>query len=260
MIHTRATVEMKGRLYPGYEVVDEYYKTKVLGRFDMYVNPNDKSVTPHLINDGFWEAWITTWMMNNVDDQTTFYDIGANTGYYSLLALSLGSVASIFEPNPEYAKMIKKSLNLQSCNSAVIHNIALSDSLGQAYLNIPKELHGSASLHDIPGYETNQIVVPMMRLDGIHNGGGVSKHIVKIDAEGHEEYIWRGMKGFLKPSERKKTVLLEYTPNMYTKDFLPSLREWGSIGWINYSGNEESVTDEWIKLLTDWQMLVIREK
>ncbi len=65
------------------------------------------------------------------DGQRVFYDIGANTGYFWILALSLPGknvVTHFFEPLSEHTDCIKKSIYLNRFdNNAFIHQIGLSN-------------------------------------------------------------------------------------------------------------------------------------
>jgi FkbM family methyltransferase len=239
----------------------EYDWVTVLDMFPMYVNRNDKSVSPHLINEGFWESWITTWVMNNIRPGDVFWDIGANTGYYGLLAYHLGAQAMAFEPNPVYAEMLRKTkARLGIKYGFYVNEFALSNYNGEATLNIPTELHGSASLSAIvPGYKTTKVTVPVASFDEKFPQCGAGRQVFKIDAEGEEERILEGMKGFLKQTPHK-LVMMEYTPGAYSELFLTDLFNDWNVTWINHAGYEGAVTPEGLLRQTDWLMLVLRPK
>ena len=255
---TRATVEMKGKCFAGaQEVLGPYTWSRVLGMFDMYSLNADGSVSPHLVKDGYWESWITTWFINNVGKRDNFIDIGANTGYYSFLANSLGAGVVAFEPNPTYAKMMVDTIKRANIDNMRVLEYALSNYNGTATLNIPKTLHGSASLNSIDAsFETDKIEVAVRQLDEIMPPQAI-REIIKIDAEGEEERILEGAKGFLKDCFAK-VVLLEYTPNAYSDTFLDELFDKWHVTWINFAGEEERVTKDWIRSQPDWIMLVLR--
>jgi len=232
---------------------------RVLNRFEMYVNRNDKSVSPHLINDGFWESWITKWVMDNVDNTTFFIDIGANTGYYSFLAESLGATVVAFEPNSIYSEMMRSTINRSGSKAIYVYEEALSNYWGEASLNIPTELHGSASLNEIiPGYATTQQTVQVRRLDDVlHHRSDFEQAIIKIDAEGEEERILEGAREFLDKTPNV-TVLLEYTPHAYSRDFVDNLFDTWIVTTIDSNGNEQRIIPQWLEAQTDWVMLVLR--
>lgn len=257
MKYTRQYVESLGRLGAGILTqTDEWYLVRVLNSVPIYCHKEDHSVTPSLLNYGFWESWITTWFLNNVGHGTVFVDVGANTGYYAFLAERHGAKVMAFEPNPKYAKMIRATIGYNH-SSLRFHEAALSDEDGTAVLNIPKQLHGSASFNDIPGYEVDQIEVQTKRLDSLVSRP-IGKWVFKLDVEGAEEKVLTGMQTVL--SELKNPIIMmEYTPNAYSPDFLNNLFD-NSVAWINYAGEEEPVSKEWIRAQTDWVMLTIRKK
>lgn len=255
---TRDDVEQLSRLNSGIkDTVGNYHWVNVLDGIEMYVLDSDKSVTPHLVFDGFWESWITTWVLNNVKQGDVFWDIGANTGYYSLLAYELGALVQAFEPNPVYFKMLNATKERRGIKGSFrISETALSNYTGEATLHIPTELHGSASLSEIiPGYETTEVEVSVRPLDDYTVGAG--RQILKIDAEGEEERILQGARKFL-DSTPHRMVLLEYTPGAYSRNFVDELFEKWSVSWIDHSGGEAPVTPEWIRAQRDWVMLVLR--
>lgn len=240
---------------------DKYIWLKVLGSFEMYTMIGDESVTPCLVRDFFWESWITTWVINNLDSGMTFVDVGANTGYYSFLAQALGANVICFEPNPVYAKMIESTADRAGkARNIEIFKFALSNRRGSFPLHIPVGLHGSASLNKIPdGYEFIDVSVSVDKMDNLITPPRYSEVMMKIDAEGEEEKILIGAKKFLEAAN-KPVILMEYTPHAYSKDFLYDIRQEWDISWINYDGHDEPVSREWIESQTDWLMLVLRRK
>lgn len=256
----RQTVEEMSRAKAGIKAVEGNYQlVTVLGAIEMYVLDSDKSVSPHLANDGFWESWITTWFINNIRPGTVFFDIGANTGYYAFLAQSLGALVEAFEPNPVYAEMIRQSAkHLELDRGFHVSEYALSDYNGEAVLHVPTELHGSGSLNEIPpGYEFTNVTVNVRSFDELKPRCGAGVQVFKIDAEGEEERVLAGMKKFLAQTPHK-VIMMEYTPGAYSPEFVANLFNDWQVRWINHSGNEDEVSPEWLAAQSDWVMLVLR--
>lgn len=255
----RNVLEFKSRGAAGViEEVGNYQWVRVLDMFEMYALKGDESVSPHLVRDGFWESWITAWVMDNVGPDTKFWDVGANTGYYSFLAHSLGAHVAAFEPNPVYADMMQATAERHGLNYGFkLHRYALSDRDGAGTLHIPVGLHGSASLNEIPpGYEFDNIQVTVRRWDGVYGVAGSGNHVIKIDAEGEEERVLAGANQFLNTST-DITILLEHTPGAYSKTFLEKLELRWSLNWINGDGVAEPVEKSWIRSQKDWVMLAL---
>lgn len=264
---TRSAIEDRGDR--GKRVVDETdstYTVRVLDMFDLVVLKDDESLTPCLVNDGFWEAWITSWLTRWVRPGMTFIDIGANCGYYTMLARHLvgphGRVVA-YEPNPVYAEILRKTREINDVFFR-IREVALSDKVGRVTLSVPGQFHGSASIVEgvIPeGYDLHTYDVRTTTLDNELNQITFwNSDVVKIDAEGAEELIWHGAQRLFHADMSHSTILLEYTPNAYSEDFLSELFDWGYVFEVAFDGGEIPASIEGIQSATDWKMLIIRRK
>jgi FkbM family methyltransferase len=251
---TRAELEQKSRAHAGViREQNDYKLVTILRDIPIYIMKDDKSVGPHLESDGFWEAWISTWFLNNINENTNFVDIGSNTGYYSLLAASKGASVVAFEANPKYVKMLRyTTVDYDNFN---VWNYAVSDKREKLDLQIPYELQGSATITggiDEEIYPCYHIEVEADKLDNL--GITAENAIIKIDAEGAEERIWNGMSEVLK---NKPTIVLEYTPNSYSDEFIDKLEAYAPLRWINYDGIAQGIDRYWLAAQTDWVMLVL---
>lgn len=259
MKYTRHYVESKGRLYAGnYGEHGEWTEVNALG-VPMYARTDDFSVTPCLINDGFWESWITAWFLNNLGSDT-FVDIGANTGYYSILAANKGLTVEAYEPNPKYVEMMNASQTLVEDGDFRVYECAVSNRSGTAILSIPERLQGSATIRDVDlsAYNSSPLEVRTVTLDTHFANAHKRDMLIKVDAEGAEELVWDGAQH---TNERHSPVwMIEYTPGAYSDEFLDKLESYGDLMWINHSGEEEPIDKGYILSRTDWLMLVIRPR
>ena len=262
---TRSEVELNGRSGRNtFEETESPRLVHVMDEFDLFVLKDDTSLTPCLTHDGFWEAWITSWITRWLRPGMTFLDIGANVGYYTMIADRLvgkyGSVVA-YEANPVYAELLRNTRNRNNANFK-LRNYAVADHLGEETLIVPDTLHGSASI--VQKFEDfsnkTEYVVPATTLDHeVMNLIFFRHDIVKIDAEGAEEMIWAGGSR-LWDSLDHTTVMLEWTPNAYSDQFMNKLYDWGYVSTVGYDGGEYSVTKEWINSQSDWVMLIIRKR
>jgi FkbM family methyltransferase len=261
MKYTRHYVEAKGKMSAGIiEQHDDWTLLRALGVL-MYARTADFSVTPCLIKDGYWESWITAWFLNNVEQVDMFVDIGANTGYYSILADNKGVEVVAYEPNPDYVEMIIESTKLTSHETAFkIFPYAISNKNGLATLTIPGQFEGSASITnpDFSAYTTRDFQVNTVTLDHHFNARAQTSMLIKVDAEGAEELVWSGA---TETNQRHAPVwMMEYTPGAYSETFLDKLEEYGNLSWINHDGAEEPISKVDIITANDWLMLVIRPR
>jgi len=146
---------------------------------------------------------ITKFLIKNLKEDDIFYDIGANYGFYTYLALEFCKEVHSFEPLPEVFKYLYR--NLKNEPKAVLNNIALSDSTGNVLMYINKiSTAGSTIIKEI--FQNNyknfskEIMVSTTTLDDYiksHN----KPTILKIDVEGAEsKIIDGGLKFFINNS------------------------------------------------------------
>ena len=108
---------------------------QVLGELKLFVIGDDIGFSPHMIFEGYWEYWLTRHFAEVIQPGDTVLDIGANLGYYTLLAANLvgsaGQVVAI-EPNPEVFRRLSASIAVNGfAPRTSARNVALA-SAGEA--------------------------------------------------------------------------------------------------------------------------------
>lgn len=239
---------------------------RVLDKYLMYVDTEDRSIAPHLIMNGFWEAWITLAFAEHVQAGWRVVDIGANVGYYTLLFADLvGPTGKVFayEPNPEMFELIEWNTDVNGFTERVLPFRALiSDTVDDnAQLFVPEghTCNAAASekhLHLFDGEDYEARPVLQRSLDHLVELGDLDERIdlVKIDAEGSEPRIWEGMQK-LWQANRNMVVVMEWTPQLYDdpEALLYQLNEAGAaIQIIGYDGQLAPLAS---KTTTETQML-----
>ena len=141
-----------------------------------------------------------------------FMDIGANTGFYSLLACSSGASKIIaFEPIPEICSLLKENVNLSDMSDLIeIHQEAISDKCGLVKIYSPvdneKYIETSASLsQSFRGGQDVGIDIRTISLNSFASHDWLANFsrdknclILKIDVESHELPVLLGADVFLK--------------------------------------------------------------
>lgn len=170
---------------------------QVLGDVQLHIDPDDDSLAPHLLRDGYWESWVSVAIGRVVQPEWVCVDAGAHFGYYTALMSRCGARGVLaFEPQPSLARLIRRTVD---SNRLMLHTIvevkeyALAESEGQTPLYIYGRLSGSASLGEVPELKrTGEIAVRTTTLD-VQTRHLTRLDLLKIDCEGAEERIWRGM-------------------------------------------------------------------
>lgn len=140
----------------------------------------------------------------------TFVDIGANVGLVTLLLADKIKHALLFEPNPTAYKRAIENLEMNQLPYQVFP-IALSDTIGTVEL---ENCGASSCNRTVEGFTTTlpTVMVPRTTFDQFLKERTQDLppiDAVKIDIEGHENSVLRGMKEFLR-DRRPKLVMFEY--------------------------------------------------
>lgn len=145
--------------------------------------------------------------------QAVFLDIGANTGFYSLLAAASGAHhVHAFEPVTEIADVLKANVAVSELQKQIsLHPCALGEQIGSQTLFFPLCDHGlvetSASMNaDFRARHAEQRQVPVQTLDALIQTGlrGISFDtcaaplLIKIDVETAEPMVLAGAQHTLK--------------------------------------------------------------
>ena len=185
----------------------------------------------NLLLHGQYEPYESDLFRSAIVPGTTVIDVGANIGYYSLLAARLvgadGRVVS-FEPHPEIFGLLTANRDRNGAENVIPLNLALSDRTGATRLYLSPVDHGKHSLSASNasgaqrprlGQDTGtrttamSVWVPVMRLDDVLSEAGLpSVSVMKIDVEGAEQLVLGGAVSLL-GSAAPLTLLMEYWPD-----------------------------------------------
>jgi FkbM family methyltransferase len=238
----------------------------------IYVDTRDISVAPHLLLSGEWEMDITFHWINLLREYSPkiVFDLGANSGYFGILAAAELSLAEIhfFEANPRLSELILKSIAINGINtrSKVVNKCISSRDDELLELAIPDSFFGSASfdqrlIASVSNRDDvkciSKIMVPTLSLDAYCSKMGVIPEFLKIDVEGFEYEVFLGAEASFKhPSCR--CIFMEYTPNAYPAKFISLIKSIFPVVRIIQGDSLKNL--ERIESLDesgDWEMLVL---
>jgi len=161
----------------------------------------------------------------------TFIDVGANVGLVTMLIADRVQHAILFEPNPAAISRAKENLSLNFLHFP-IHPLALSDTVG----SVEFENSGGVSPcnRTVVGFKTSSPTILVRRVtfdsflkDVVDQDSLAEPITIKIDVEGHENEVLRGMRNFL-IERRPKLIMFEYLQRM---DLSYTLRFFDEIGY-----------------------------
>lgn len=179
----------------------------------LYVDPGDLRIS-HVIRDtGRWEPHITNLVRRIVTRGSLFVDVGANIGYFTVLAGTIvgptGRVVA-FEPVPHNVQLLLASIVANGFSHVDVWPVALSDR--SAIVGLRTETWDTNSSLVPPETavvgEMLSVVLPGDTILRLVDDEGAC--FIKLDVEGHEHAVLGGLEHFL--DARRPTVILEFNP------------------------------------------------
>jgi FkbM family methyltransferase len=171
---------------------------------------------------GEMEREQTAAMAEEIRPAGFFFDIGANVGYYTILASRLvgpaGKVVA-FEPVPRNIDFLRQHIELNGATNVVLMPVAVSDSKGTVRFALGPD---SAMGHIGEGGE---LAVETTTIDDVTDELGVTPDVMKIDVEGAEREV---LLGAAKMFERARPVIFLSTHS-------DELRTW-CVGYLKQLG------------------------
>ena len=159
----------------------------------MWVHRDDPFISGSILANRTWKPDVASLLRSRLRPGMAFVDVGAHVGYFSLLAAGLvgdeGRVVAV-EADPANAAIARANLWRRTTRTAQVLPIVAYSETGHVLL---------ASSPDVPtnGYVTQDAdepgvrLVPCARLDDVLDLDTVD--VVKIDAEGSDHHVVRGM-------------------------------------------------------------------
>ncbi len=150
-----------------------------------------------------------------------FLDVGANIGYLSAVAADLiGPAGQVhaFEPVPSHAERLRGLAALNPEYRIAANSCAAGETPGVCRMYVAREAGQSTLVHSYKtGPEvTSTIEVPVIRLDSYLEENQIERvALIKIDAEGFELPILKGLHNYFEQSRHRPAIICEIAPRAY---------------------------------------------
>lgn len=225
----------------------------------LLISNKDMSLMPDLVANGVIEGPLTKYLISNVKEGDTVIDVGANVGYFSILAgHKVGSTGKViaFEANDFTFSFLRDNISINYLQDRVsLFNKAIYSNEEMISFFTTDRFFGNASIHK-PNDEYYDYFlvdeglvekkVPAISLDKfVHDIGIELVNYVKIDIEGGEFHCLLGMEELIQ-SKKVETIIFELNKLRSREDanklynlLLKYKEVYGvSFGLINLEGKE----------------------
>jgi FkbM family methyltransferase len=191
-------------------------------RFGQQLAGNTKDmIQQYIYYFGLWEPQLTDWISKQLQPGDTFVDVGANIGYYSLLASKLvgksGSVAAV-EASPTIFRELQANLARNRAANVRCVNLAASDCRGTVPLyRGPDHNFGETSLFHSKGFQPAGDIEAAPLAEILEPREIANARLIKIDVEGAEGMVLPGLMPLLSASRADLELIVEFHPQFLTE-------------------------------------------
>lgn len=186
-----------------------------LDEFRIWVRRADPQVGLSIARDGCYEPHLTRQLRALLEPGAVFVDVGANIGFFTLLAAArVGPAGRVhaFEAREDNLALLRRSLDENGFTNVDVHRCAVSDRPGDLaffasgtwYSNgriVGDDEAGSERLPRVPALPLDQALADAPRVD-----------VIKMDIEGAEARALAGMRGLLR--RHRPVLLTEFSPDL----------------------------------------------
>lgn len=191
-------------------ITNSFLVVKLKNGVKFICNTLDKREAPfEILNFSTYEKNDSTMVFNLIEPNITFFDIGANVGWYSLnIARRYGSVSIYaFEPIPITFNCLKKNITYNKFKNIVAYNFGFANEDKQLNFYFDPISSGKASLQNLLEKQVGKKVTATLRtIDSFFISEKISHlDFIKCDVEGAELLVF---KGAIKTLEKYKPIII----------------------------------------------------
>ena len=198
------------------------YFQKRIYDYSMLLDLEDRGISRTLLLFGERELEHKEMLERVLRPGMTVLDIGANIGYYALMELGMiGSAGTLIavEPSPSNVELLKRNLALNGHQNTEVRQAAISDQSGvkQFFLSEMSNLNtfhntGSGNLH-LSGKTIDVRIATIPEIMA-----GRKPDLIRMDVEGHEVEVFRGLIPAIERGEMAPMVIFETHLSRYGAD------------------------------------------
>ncbi|TPN51555.1 FkbM family methyltransferase [Mesorhizobium sp. B1-1-7] len=187
--------------------------------FDIWLELQDNGVSAPIFLKGRFEPYIEHFIEDRFDTNTTFVDVGANVGWFTMIAAALiansqgvGQVIS-FEANPQTAELLQATVQSSSFADFIeVHALAVSNEVASVWIENPDDGNIAGASLSFGGMRRTSrhpaSAVLSAPLDQILADHPQRISLIKIDVEGAEPRVIEGARAII--DRHRPALLMEF--------------------------------------------------
>lgn len=181
----------------------------------LYVHDDgDQHVSKGIKEQGIWEAYETQLVIEYLKPRDIFLDVGANIGYYSVVAgFCVGEQGRVFsfEPEQKNFQQLQHNIALNQLACVTPFNVALASEKGEGNIYLNETNWGDHQIYDDASGRHNQRIQ-------LENGYALLKDqcdqvdFIKIDTQGAEYGVITGLLPLIQNNLSHLKMIIEFWP------------------------------------------------
>ncbi|RNL66730.1 FkbM family methyltransferase [Zhongshania marina] len=175
---------------------------------------SDTIISEKLRAEQCWEPYETQLLIKYLKSGGVFVDVGANIGYYTLLASDIaGSSGRVlaYEPDVNNFELLQENVRLNELNNVTLHPLAISDRNEVGNLFLSSDNFGDHRIYADSGERASY---PIQLVHGDQHLEAQTQRIdfLKIDTQGAEFYVVNGLRKLIAANSAHLCIILEFCP------------------------------------------------
>jgi FkbM family methyltransferase len=218
-------------------VADKTYKKRLPEDFYMLLTPSEH-IQQQLFWYGYYEKDLGDMIKKCLKPGDVFLDIGANIGYFSLLAANSEPTSKVisFEPAKDLFQKLEENISINTFKNITTLNVAVGEINEETELFISgSDNLGMSSFRQPGNYSGKKEKVKVVTIDSWFKTAGLSKvDLIKLDIEGSELAALKGMQETLQ--NFKPLVIAEVNPETLASFNLTPGDIYSYLNKLNFDG------------------------